>query len=261
MSILGKIANRIKDHTLSRLHAPRIAVTPLEGLVRLGSSYGGWTVKADADLNGGLVISCGLGEDASFDVEIANRYGARVVIVDPTPRALDHFQQMIGRVGQAAERPYAPGGKQPVDAYDLGKVQPEQITIEAKALWINDDPVRFFKPATAGHVSHSIKFVGNSADDYITVPSTTLAALVAALDNREIAVLKMDIEGAEADILDSIDTWGALPRQLLIEFDVLREPGPASRQTVERIDARLRAKGYVCGQAEGRNYMYVRQAR
>ena len=39
------------------------------------------------------------GEDASFDVEFTTRFKARIIIVDPTPRAIDHFEAIQKRLG------------------------------------------------------------------------------------------------------------------------------------------------------------------
>src|SRR5687768_17443632 len=67
-------------------------------IVTLGEgSYGSWSFVDDPTLYGSTIISCGLGEDASFDVAFARRYRAHVVIVDPTPRAIGHFGEMASR--------------------------------------------------------------------------------------------------------------------------------------------------------------------
>lgn len=60
-------------------------------LVTLDSQYGARTFHDDGSLDGSTVFSAGPGEDASLDVEFAARFSARVVIVDPTPRATDIF--------------------------------------------------------------------------------------------------------------------------------------------------------------------------
>ena len=54
---------------------------------RLGSNYGGWSFYETKNLLGGNVISAGVGEDVSFDVELIEKFSCRVFLVDPTPRA------------------------------------------------------------------------------------------------------------------------------------------------------------------------------
>jgi hypothetical protein len=87
----------------------------------------------------------------------------------------------------------------------------------------------------------------------------TLQRLLEGMPIDHFALLKMDIEGAEAAILKGIASWPALPRQILVEFDVLRNLDSSSRREVERIDSLLRTHGYACRHFDGqRNYLYVR---
>ena len=83
-----------------KLYGPRIKIEGKSELLRLGSQYGGWVLVPNESLKGATILSCGLGEDASFDVKIAKFYQARVVIVDPTPRAIEHFNAVMSRMGQ-----------------------------------------------------------------------------------------------------------------------------------------------------------------
>lgn len=260
-ALISKLFGKVKRAIEIHLFRPVIKVQFGAPLIRLGSGYGGWTVEDASYLDGCLAISCGLGEDASFDTEFASRYDAEVIIVDPTPRSVAHFQLLSQRFGKAAEIAYAVGGLQSPASYDLSKVHPGQLRFEAKALWIDDEPIRFYKPENPSHVSHSIKFKPTTAgeDQFIIVPTLTLPALLKNIALKRFALLKMDIEGAEVDILDEIATWPALPRQILVEFDVLRKPGRASKFEVERIDALLREHGYSCRHFDGeRNYLYTK---
>jgi len=260
-ALISKVFGRAKRAIEKRLFRPTIKVQSDGPLIRLGSAYGGWTVEEASYLDGCLAISCGLGEDASFDVEFASRYGADVVIVDPTPRSVVHFRQLSSRIGKTAEIAYAAGGLQSAESYDLSKVRQSQFRFEAKALWINAEPIRFYKPENTNHVSHSIMFKSAIAgeDQFIIVPTLTLPSLLESIATQKFALLKMDIEGAEVDILDGIASWPTLPRQILVEFDVLRKPGRASRSEVERIDALLREHGYSCRHFDGeRNYLYTK---
>ena len=75
-SLIGRGLSLVKVHN-SHSH-----------IVRLGSPYGGWSFCDISSINGGVVISCGAGEDISFDVEMALKYETNVFIVDPTPRSL-----------------------------------------------------------------------------------------------------------------------------------------------------------------------------
>lgn len=104
-------------------------------LVTLGSDYGSWTFQEDESLQGCTIVSAGLGEAASFDVEFANRFNSRVVIIDPTPRTVVHIGAIKKRFGQGGETGYVPGGSQPVEAYDLSTCSEDNLIMVDRALW------------------------------------------------------------------------------------------------------------------------------
>lgn len=94
-------------------------------LVRLGSEYGGWTFVDEPQLHDTVIVSAGLGEDASFDVEFAQRYDATVIIVDPTPRAIAHFDEITSQLGTAKSEPYTGGVSsrlQPMNSQRLSRI-------------------------------------------------------------------------------------------------------------------------------------------
>ncbi len=253
-NLLERIAGKVNK----RLYRPDVKVSAGTSLRRAGTAYGGWVFEDRPSLRGGWIISCGLGEDASFDVEMANGPGAAILIVDPTPRAIAHFQEIAGRLGCPSQRGYVHGGKQPPESCDLSNVGRGQMVLEPQALWTESAPVRFHKPANPDNVSNSITFSAGGADDFILVPATTLNEILARYAISSVAMLKMDIEGAEVDILKSIASWQILPEQILVEFDVLRDAGPVSKKAVEEVDAMLRAQGFACVNVEDKNYTYVR---
>ena len=240
---------------------------PVDGLnlVHLGTEYGGWMFLDDASLNGCTIISAGLGEDGSFDVEFADKYDANVIIVDPTPRAIMHFRGMSERLGRPSDCGYSEGGRQPLGAYDLSHLGPESLTLVEKALWDESMKLKFFEPADPRHVSHSIinyQHEYSGATSHIEVEAITLAELMADLnlEPKDIPLIKLDIEGAEIEVLThAILTDGFRPRQILVEFDELNVPSKRGFERVSTIHRLLTRSNYemVCtnGQAD---FLYVR---
>ena len=57
-----------------------------------GSEYGNWKFIHTDDLHNSIILSAGVGEDISFDVEFINFYNSTIIFVDPTPRALGVFK-------------------------------------------------------------------------------------------------------------------------------------------------------------------------
>jgi FkbM family methyltransferase len=241
--------------------APKVKIEPVGPLSRLGSVYGGWTFVADPKLRGGTIVSAGLGEDASFDAEIARDLGVNVILVDPTPRAIMHYQAMVERFGQPREQKYVDGGRQPVAAYPLDGVSPTQLRLVERALWTEVATLKFYMPAAEEHVSHSLT---NFQNDYrqdtpaIEVESTTLPDLLAEAGITELPMLKLDIEGAEIAVLGDMLDSGIRPRQLLIEFDELMTRTRHSLSRWQAMDRRLHEAGYRCGYFDKRScFLYV----
>ena len=68
-SVSAKIVHKLKQKMLN----PRLKITPTDlTLKSFGSVYGGWVVANSDSLKSSTIISCGLGEDASFDIEMIN---------------------------------------------------------------------------------------------------------------------------------------------------------------------------------------------
>ena len=54
-----------------------------KSLIKIGTTYGGYDI-VNKNLKEPIVLSCGLGEDASFDIDMINKFDAKVFILDPT---------------------------------------------------------------------------------------------------------------------------------------------------------------------------------
>lgn len=262
MKYLQGLFPRIVNRWKRARYAPDIEVTASPHLSRLGTSYGGWVFEPSSDLERTTILSCGLGEDASFDVEFAARFGARIVVVDPTPRAIAHFGDVVQRIGQPAARRYVAGGKQPADAYDLAKLTAGSLTLEPFALWTSNTKLKFFAPANPAHVSHSIVNYQNnysSVGNHIEVETATLGDLLKKHNIAGPALIKLDIEAAEIEVIMDMLERAIYPRQILVEFDEMNEPSERSKFNAERVDRKLRHCGYACHHFDGlANFLYIR---
>lgn len=88
----------------------------------------------------------------------------------------------------------------------------------------------------------------------VTKPVTTLARLFEHHDVGDIAFLKVDVEGAEADVIAGMDLARWRPRVLIIEAV---EPGSMASAWAEW-EPPLLAQGYRLGFFDGLNRFYVR---
>lgn len=240
-------AGRIPTAIRRAAFAPHLKIDPGVKTLRLGTEYGGWDFVDAANLHASTIISCGLGEDASFDVAFASRYGAKVVMVDPTPRAIAHFQAIRGNIGQQPRCAFVPGGNQPVEAYDLSELGSDSLTLVDRAMWTEERTLRFYAPQNPSYVSHSITNYFNSFSvetPYIEVQSIAIDALMAQIRTDTIPLIKLDIEGAEVTVIADMLRKGIRPDQILVEFDELSVYSRRSKTEIEGTDRALRANGY-----------------
>jgi FkbM family methyltransferase len=195
----------IKKHyfKLNRSLTRRIreALLP-RGYQRLGTKYGGWWIDGDLIVNKNpLLIDCGLGQDISFPIEFLKKYNGYVVGIDPDPKSISYCQS----------------------------IKPKNMEIQSKAFWKKSGLVLKF------HLSRSIDKLPKGADgsgsvlsshDYvdggeeIEVYSTSLSEILTLLNRSTCDILKLDIEGAEYEVITDLISSGQINviDQLLVEF-------------------------------------------
>lgn len=228
-----------------------------------GTEYGGWAFVEEKSLYGSTIISAGLGEDASFDVEFAKKFDAKVIIVDPTPRAINHYKNLIRNLGSKKRCPYSRDGKQSVESYDLQGLTTKNFILIEKALWNKRAILKFFEPKNPQHVSHSIINYGNNYSDdtsYIVVETVPITQLIEELDlsYKDIPLIKLDIEGAEIEVIEDFLDKGFVPKQILVEFDELNVPTEMAFDRVDRIHNKLVDSGYECVRSDGQaDFLYI----
>ena len=233
-------------------------------IIHLGTVYGGWSFVDEQDLYGCTIISAGLGEDASFDIEFASKYNAKVIIVDPTPRAISHFKKITEAIGNPSKQHYLNNGCQPIGAYNLSDVTEDNITLITKALWNRNTNLKFFEPTNPSHVSHSIVNYQNNYSENtksIVVEAVTLDSLLVYLniEKSDIPLMKFDIEGAEIEVIKRCIDVGIMPRQILVEFDELNVPSSKGFARVTEVDDLLRNNGYNLLKTDGQtNFLYLK---
>lgn len=187
-------------------------------LCRIGSSYGGWIVPTGLLGADAICYCAGVGEDITFDLGVIERFGCSVYAFDPTPRAAAHVAT------HAALEPrfhFAPVG-----------------------LWSSDEVKRFYAPANAAHVSHSVLNLQRT-DRYFDAPCRRISGLMRERGHTRLDLLKLDIEGAEYAVLDSVLDDALDVGILCVEFDeVQHRLTPSILRRIARSLDRLLAHGY-----------------
>ena len=198
---------------------------PRRDLIHLGTAYGGYSVPASLLDASSICYSGGVGEDTSFDVELIDRFGCTVFAFDPTPRAIKHAEA-VARMNRHFR--FLPVG-----------------------LWSTDTEVKFYVPSNDEHVSHSITNLQRTSS-YIVVPVRSLRSVMRELGHTRIDLFKLDIEGAEHEVLRAMLDDGIRPTILCLEFDQ-----PVGVRRLQRSVRRLSAAGYQRVSTDGWNHTFV----
>jgi len=157
-----------------------------------GSSYGGFYVNPDLISDSSIVYSFGIGKDISFDRAVMNKHRCKVYGFDPTPKSIEYVKN------NNHNRLFC--------FNDYGISQRTGVEI-------------FFLPENDRGVSASMtlnQFV--SEENYIEVKMKCFDDIVREFGHKHIDVVKMDIEGSEYDVLETLLDSDVCITQLLIEF-------------------------------------------
>ncbi len=168
-----------------------LGIRPSAGLERLGSEYGGYVVPVDLIEPDWVCYSAGLGEDASFDLALIERLGCVVHSFDPTPRSIAY--------GREVERAHAP-----FRFYPYG--------VAAR-----DETRQFHAPRDSSHVSHSLDDLQGGGDSF-EAECRSLSSLQSELGHTRLDLLKLDIEGAEYEVFESLLGGDLRPYVICVEF-------------------------------------------
>lgn len=178
--------NRVRGF---RIHEPNATVPRL---VRIGSSYGGWSIDRDRLTPASIVYAVGVGEDISFDLGLIDAVGCEVHAFDPTPIA-------VGWIAKQA--------------------LPAKFHFHAVGLGAEDGEVEFQVPGVDGYHSFSLSAAPEAAvRGSVACPIRRLSTIMRDLGHDRIDLLKMDIEGFEYSVVDDMIASGVRPSQLLIEY-------------------------------------------
>ena len=180
---------------------------------------GGWWFTPQGLGSDSIVYSLGVGDDIEFDISLIEKYGVRVHAFDPTPSSIEML-----------------------DGRDL----PQQFEFHPWAVTAADGSLTFYprlkKDGTKSDVMYTMIAEDETREDAIEVPAYSLSTISEKLGHQQIALMKMDIEGAEYEVLDGLLASPIKPTQLLVEFHH-RFPGIGLDKTADVIE-RLRRAGY-----------------
>lgn len=212
---------RIGPYVLRRV----LKVVPRNDLVTLGQSGASWTVPETFLAKGAICYCGGVGEDISFDTELVRTYGCVVFAFDPTPKAIAH---VAANASNLPSFHFMPVG-----------------------LWSEEATLKFYEPRNPEHVSHSVKNLQDT-EAFFTADCKPVSAIMKSKGHKRIDLIKLDIEGAEYEVLAEMLASRVTPRVLCVEFDQ-----PTSPLITLKMIGRIRDEGYCLVAVKSWNYTFV----
>jgi FkbM family methyltransferase len=238
------------------LPVDRTTLVDSKKLLRLGTKYGGWIIPVDAGLTADNVCYCaGAGEDISFDCALVERFHCQVRVIDPTPRAIQHFNN-LERAVRSGQRFSVNNSKEDyysVTAEDFGRLRFVPFGLSDR-----DSELKFYFPKNPAYVSCSTVNL-QKTDAYFKAQCFRLSSIMQQLGDTFIDLLKMDIEGSEYAVIRDMVATKLLPRLLLVEFDEAHTPmdSEAGSRIKHHIEV-LEQAGMRCIAVEGSNASFIR---
>lgn len=224
MSIFTKTKQRFRRKRLFDL-----GIIPKEiDTAKLYGGNHGWVVDYSKLNSNSVVYSVGVGSNIDFDLALIEELKLAVYAFDPTPRSIE----WIKKQSLSKSFKFIPVG--------LGS---------------NDGEMEFFPPRKESSTHFSpIDRYDNLGVETIKAPVKTLKSLVQEFGHQTIDLLKMDIEGAEYDVIDNLEEQGVEINQILIEFHHMYK-GISLDDTKNAID-KLRKLGFELFHISQRTYEF-----
>jgi FkbM family methyltransferase len=175
-----------------------------------------------------IIYSGGVGRDTTFEHGLVQQFGCSVVLIDPSPTGRETMAFPANQIPQFKFMPVGLAG-----SCGTLKLAPPKYPEEGS----------WFKHA--------------GDENTIEVPCEDLATLMQKNGHWQIDLLKIDIEGAEYEVLDCLLEKRLPAKQVLVEFhhDIL--PGIKRWKTVRAI-LKMIAAGYKLLDQEGANHTFLR---
>lgn len=157
-----------------------------------GNDYGGFYIYEEMLNKDSIVYSFGIGEDISFDEAVIKKFGCSVFAFDPTPKSIRWVKN---------------------------RENPKEFIFHSYGIDEQSGIVEFLLPKNDDYVSGSVvNQINVDEKKKVQVPMKCLSDIVKELNHKRIDIVKIDIEGSEYSVIDSILSAPVEIDQILIEI-------------------------------------------
>ena len=196
--------------------------------------YGEWTICPELLEQRVVVYSMGIGDNIDFELAVMDEWGAEVHAFDPTPPA----------------------------AWVKNLGLPDRFHFHAWAAAAQDGELMLYprikRDGSTSDDMYTLVAGESGRHDGIKVPAKSISSIMATLGHDSVDIIKLDIEGAEYEVLEDLLSEKIRPRHLLVEFHH-RFPGIGKSMTTD-IVRQLQLNGYriLFVSATGREVSFIR---
>lgn len=203
------------------------------GLADLGDSSEScnWTIRTSLLSSESVVYSAGVGRDISFEHALADRFGMKILLLDPSPTGLETMKKLEHQRKEFEFLPVALAGHEG-ELFLSPPGNPEEGS------WVSE-------------ISQSGSRIANA--EMVNVKCETVSSLMRKFGHTHVDLLKIDIEGAEYGVLEAIMESGAHIRQIAVEFHNGVLPGIPRSLTIRTL-IKLYRHGYRIVHKGGSNH-------
>lgn len=158
----------------------------------IGNRYGGFYVSLENINKKSIIYSIGIGEDISFDNELIDLFDCTIYGFDPTPKSVEFVRK--------------------------NKIK-NNFKFSDVGISNKTERLPFYLPKNNNYVSGSLKKIKTvSNDNQIELEFKRLKDVMDELSHNHVSLLKMDIEGAEYDVIEDIIKEKLNIKQIIVEF-------------------------------------------
>jgi len=180
-----------------------------------------------------IVYSFGVGTDISFELAMIERFALTVHAFDPTPRSLEWIKQ---------------------------QQLPDRFLFHPYGIAAADGELKMYAPENPEYVSYSVVPEPGRTSKAIAMPVYRLDTIAEMLGHRKVDMLKMNIEGAEYEVIEDLTRSKLEMPQLLVEFHHIHKKNVSTQATAGAI-RQLNELGYRVFRisVSGGDYSFIRQ--
>ncbi len=219
-------------------------VRPLPDLVHLGSHLHGYHIPQRLLKLGSVCYCIGAGDDISFDIELKTTYGCNVYIFDPTPYGIDHFSKLKECVREN-RRLSLNNSPENIYTYKVDVDSLSEIKYVPLGVWDRKTTLTFHDACQQSYPSYSVCFFKDSKET-IQAPVDRLVNIMKQMNHKAIDLVKLEIEGAEYKVIETIIQDRLDIKAILVEFDeVYNSEGRGFYLRIRRCTRNIISAGYV----------------